>query len=1018
MAKRKIMIVTVVLLMLLQFAVFPSFAAGLDPYVGFDAWLISSYQCTQASFSKNGKLGGLWPGDWGCYSGLDFGSKSPYAVEIGVGVPEGYAKEVVLRMDAPDGPVVATVPITTGEWGVSVPCVAELSTQITGRHDIYISHSNSTSNIFSVRFLKEVDKSDDIIEYEERDAFTDISEDPNRRAINLLSQLGMLREYENQTFMPKMPLTRGEFAYSVFKLYGIQETEGAHRTKFSDVNGEKYYAQAIDFLASNGIISGVTENMFAPDDFIRHVDALVILCRILEYDNIAELNGGYPAGYLKTAGQQKLILAELGKDDFLRRTDMAALLYHAIYAESLAPVLVTSNGAVGYGKEQGILYKTQNWIHEKGKVVTTSITNLHMPESDLAEDEVVIDHAVYKTGKTDAAGLLGFRCEFFYSEIDGERILHGIIPLVSTEYSSINSRQNDIVSISNQKVVYYESDGKAEQTIRLSDAAVIYNGKAADSTPESLIDRPNSFCGAIKVIENSGGDRTVFIDEYVNYAVETIHAEEGFLKDKCTGKKWTFDEKKSKIIVKKGKDIISLGGIAEGDVVSVLESKNKTGDTYIRVLVSADQISGKITQKEEDTITVNGTVYYISPYCTDELTAGQTGVFSLDVHGEIVRYTYNESALSVGLYFAYDYNQAGLSNQVKIKMCTESGKTEIFTIAENATVDGLKPGNAAKAVNGTGTWEGLAKLKKETPVCFRLNAENEITLLDTILTGAENFNDRLKQLSPSRETYQYHRNLMTVGAIGRYYVPKTATLITFFGSQDKEDNCRILTLSDTIQSNDVMQGEVYSSFGDDYSGDIFVWRNYNESYRNTRYGAPFVFTETGKGINDKEEPIYLIKGYDGMTKVEYSLSEEDYDRSGIFQVVQKGDVLSATRKPDGSINDIRVEFFRDGAAAHGTVRSVVSENVRISGDSDRVRRLVYGKVLEKGETYIAVDVGSGTELVERSSESVSSLITRSDGTVHLITGMDSQSVSVGDVVFVYITSSGTQQIIICNENTL
>lgn len=52
MAKRKIMIVTVVLLMLLQFAVFPSFAAGLDPYVGFDAWLISSYQCTQASFPK------------------------------------------------------------------------------------------------------------------------------------------------------------------------------------------------------------------------------------------------------------------------------------------------------------------------------------------------------------------------------------------------------------------------------------------------------------------------------------------------------------------------------------------------------------------------------------------------------------------------------------------------------------------------------------------------------------------------------------------------------------------------------------------------------------------------------------------------------------------------------------------------------------------------------------------------------------------------------------------------------
>lgn len=83
-------------------------------------------------------------------------------------------------------------------------------------------------------------------------------------------------------------------------------------TAFTDVNAENPYSGAIRALNEQGILSGVGEGKFAPDEPITYNQVIAVYVKILGYDMVAKDWGGYPTGYIRTA--KKFDSFKLGAD--------------------------------------------------------------------------------------------------------------------------------------------------------------------------------------------------------------------------------------------------------------------------------------------------------------------------------------------------------------------------------------------------------------------------------------------------------------------------------------------------------------------------------------------------------------------------------------------------------------------------------------------------------------------------------------------------------------------------------
>ena len=76
-------------------------------------------------------------------------------------------------------------------------------------------------------------------------------------------------------FEPEGKMTRAMLVTVLYRLANPDGTESAHN--FADVPEGQWYSHAVAWASSNGIVSGVSENKFAPnEDITREQMALII----------------------------------------------------------------------------------------------------------------------------------------------------------------------------------------------------------------------------------------------------------------------------------------------------------------------------------------------------------------------------------------------------------------------------------------------------------------------------------------------------------------------------------------------------------------------------------------------------------------------------------------------------------------------------------------------------------------------------------------------------------------------
>ena len=114
-----------------------------------------------------------------------------------------------------------------------------------------------------------------------------------------VSQLGLMMGDQNGNFNPDQLITRAEIAAVTLRAMGIDEKDASPNI-YTDVKnhwGERYIMKATD----RGILNGVGENRFAPDDNITYFQLIKILVCATGRKQAAEEKGGWPLGYVEVA---------------------------------------------------------------------------------------------------------------------------------------------------------------------------------------------------------------------------------------------------------------------------------------------------------------------------------------------------------------------------------------------------------------------------------------------------------------------------------------------------------------------------------------------------------------------------------------------------------------------------------------------------------------------------------------------------------------------------------------------
>lgn len=102
-------------------------------------------------------------------------------------------------------------------------------------------------------------------------------------AVNYVVKNKLMNGISKTTFAPNINLTRAMLVTILYRIENEPDTKKS--TPFTDVDANSYYANAVNWAKTNGIVSGISETTFAPYNNITREQFATIIYRYAKYKN-------------------------------------------------------------------------------------------------------------------------------------------------------------------------------------------------------------------------------------------------------------------------------------------------------------------------------------------------------------------------------------------------------------------------------------------------------------------------------------------------------------------------------------------------------------------------------------------------------------------------------------------------------------------------------------------------------------------------------------------------------------
>lgn len=247
--------------------------------------------------------------------------------------------------------------------------------------------------------------------------FTDVKNTKYEDAVNVLTELDIVKGYEDGTYQPNKSVKRSELAKLIIVAMGKDGSAQtlAGTTTFNDVSSTHWASGYINLASSLGLIKGYPDGTFRPDATVSYVEASTMLLRALDYGKELD-NLSWPTGYMTKANSAGLLenVTANNSADAAIRGNIASMILNTMKANTRKVVASNSTGNV-YGDGTILMEKAfSNLTYvEKGIVTDINIDDEELTIDDSENDRKV---KVIYTDDSEIKKLFGREVSFIYDK--------------------------------------------------------------------------------------------------------------------------------------------------------------------------------------------------------------------------------------------------------------------------------------------------------------------------------------------------------------------------------------------------------------------------------------------------------------------------------------------------------------------------------------------------------------------------------------------------------------------------
>ncbi len=164
-------------------------------------------------------------------------------------------------------------------------------------------------------------------------SFPDVPDDAAYvEAVEYLNSAGIMVGDKNGNFNPDGYVTRAQMTAVICRMLGETENLGTNGDRFTDVPASYWANGYIIKAAELEVVNGYQDGAFKPDNTVTYEQAITMVVRAMNMNELAIAAGGYPNGYVSTADEQGFLkgIQNLSGEP-LKRATVAQILYNALH---------------------------------------------------------------------------------------------------------------------------------------------------------------------------------------------------------------------------------------------------------------------------------------------------------------------------------------------------------------------------------------------------------------------------------------------------------------------------------------------------------------------------------------------------------------------------------------------------------------------------------------------------------------------------------------------------------------
>lgn len=519
--------------------------------------------------------------------------------------------------------------------------------------------------------------------------------------VAVLTDLGIVKGYEDGSYKPEGIVTRAEMAVLVVNALGLQDyVTATAKSTFKDMAGYGWAEGYVAYAQSLGVISGYGDGTFKPGKTVSYDEAATMMVAALGY-NTNCLQGTWPANFVTKAKALGILDDIKAGPTGANRGDVAIMLFQTL--DQAIGKVNNDNDWVGYGIK-----------FDKDGKATQYDTMLNRLGAEMYEPSTYVD-------KDDES--------FILTEDIADDAVANVRAYVGAVVSAYANSDQEIIAIKEVFSTFvtgtYDSSDKVLETTaadydyslgsNTSAGAFFYNGEEKGSGSEFTLD-PTALKDDVEytLAVDLSGKKIKEVYSIMYWAV--TDAEQVTADDLADIEKNNellgvdFPEDDNDAIDATAFELFgvnTLADIEKDDVVYVYEGK---GEDIARVAVGQKEVSGEVTKvnSKGDQITIDGAKY---KYASKELNgtvdgacdinkieAGDEVKLFLDAYGYI--YDYEEISGTADNYAivlkSEDKEDNKISSDYLLKLYLASDEAKVFTVDDDEVSD--------KLFKADGTW--------------------------------------------------------------------------------------------------------------------------------------------------------------------------------------------------------------------------------------------------------------------------------------------------------------------------